>query len=288
MPSRVPCHRRGSADDDFAARRQAGAQRDAHRSSPPRTRIFFAAARSRRPRATGQPSGRADIAARLVAVRLPRPTSSRSRKRFATIVAPMAPMVRSIWARTRMRCPARLSAPRSKFWPPTTLRRSSSEDHGVTPTPVISHAILVHNRGRTEHLADGIVITPSHNPPEDGGFKYNPTNGGPADTDVTQWVEHRANKFCASGTKRSGGSRLDGSTRCVHDAPARFRAALRQRPAQRRRYGRRSRRRPQTRRRPAGRRRRALLGTDQRDIQTQHRSGEPERRPDLLVHDRRS
>ncbi|MGB8771070.1 MAG: phosphoglucomutase (alpha-D-glucose-1,6-bisphosphate-dependent) [Candidatus Korobacteraceae bacterium] len=66
-------------------------------------------------------------------------------------------------------------------------------DDGVTPTPVISRAILVYNRGRKEHLADGAVITPSHNPPEDGGFKYNPTNGGPADTDVTQWVENRAN-----------------------------------------------------------------------------------------------
>jgi phosphoglucomutase len=64
---------------------------------------------------------------------------------------------------------------------------------GVTPTPVISHAILAYNRSRTEHLADGIVITPSHNPPEDGGFKYNPTHGGPADVDVTQWVENRAN-----------------------------------------------------------------------------------------------
>ncbi len=66
-------------------------------------------------------------------------------------------------------------------------------DNGVTPTPVISRAILAYNRGRKEHLADGIVITPSHNPPEDGGFKYNPTNGGPADTDVTRWVEDRAN-----------------------------------------------------------------------------------------------
>jgi phosphoglucomutase len=61
-------------------------------------------------------------------------------------------------------------------------------DDGVTPIPVISHAILIYNRGRKEHLADGIVITPSHNPPEDGGFKYNLTNGGPADTDVTGWV----------------------------------------------------------------------------------------------------
>jgi phosphoglucomutase len=66
-------------------------------------------------------------------------------------------------------------------------------DHGVTPTPVISRAILVYNRGRTDHLGDGIVITPSHNPPDDGGFKYNPTNGGPADTDVTSWIQDRAN-----------------------------------------------------------------------------------------------
>ena len=68
-------------------------------------------------------------------------------------------------------------------------------DNGVTPTPVISRTILAYNLGRKEHLADGIVITPSHNPPEDGGFKYNPTNGGPADTDVTRWVEDRANEL---------------------------------------------------------------------------------------------
>src|SRR5581483_5422998 len=66
-------------------------------------------------------------------------------------------------------------------------------DDGVTPTPVISRAILAHNRGRTERLADGIVVTPSHNPPEDGGFKYNPPNGGPADSDVTGWIQTRAN-----------------------------------------------------------------------------------------------
>jgi phosphoglucomutase len=79
------------------------------------------------------------------------------------------------------------------------------QDNGVTPTPVISRAILVYNRGRQQHLADGIVITPSHNPPEDGGFKYNPTNGGPADTDVTRWVEDRANELLRgnnAGVKR--------------------------------------------------------------------------------------
>jgi phosphoglucomutase len=69
------------------------------------------------------------------------------------------------------------------------------EADGFTPTPVISHAILACNRGRAAHLADGIVVTPSHNPPEDGGFKYNPPNGGPADTDVTEWIENRANEL---------------------------------------------------------------------------------------------
>ena len=68
-----------------------------------------------------------------------------------------------------------------------------------TPTPAVSHAILVHNRGRHSGLADGIVITPSHNPPDNGGFKYNPPNGGPADTDVTKWVENRANELIESG-----------------------------------------------------------------------------------------
>ena len=73
------------------------------------------------------------------------------------------------------------------------------DNDGVTPTPAISRAIVNYNRGRREHPADGIVITPSHNPPEDGGFKYNPPNGGPADTGVTRWVETRANELLAKG-----------------------------------------------------------------------------------------
>jgi phosphoglucomutase len=70
---------------------------------------------------------------------------------------------------------------------------------GYTPTPAISHAILVHNRGRDGGLADGIVVTPSHNPPQDGGFKYNPPNGGPADTDVTDAIQDEANRLLAAG-----------------------------------------------------------------------------------------
>jgi phosphoglucomutase len=72
---------------------------------------------------------------------------------------------------------------------------------GYTPTPALSHAILTYNRGRADGLADGIVITPSHNPPDDGGFKYNPPQGGPADTSATHWIEHRANELLAGGLR---------------------------------------------------------------------------------------
>jgi phosphoglucomutase len=91
-------------------------------------------------------------------------------------------------------------------------------DDGYTPTPVISHAILTYNKGRERGLADGVVITPSHNPPEDGGFKYNPPNGGPADTDITAGIERAANAYLESGLK--GVKRLPydqaRKARCVH------------------------------------------------------------------------
>ena len=80
-----------------------------------------------------------------------------------------------------------------------------AEGDEYTPTPAISHAILCYNRGRTTGLADGIVITPSHNPPQSGGYKYNPTNGGPADTHITKWIEAKANELLANqlaGVKR--------------------------------------------------------------------------------------
>jgi len=80
---------------------------------------------------------------------------------------------------------------------------------GFTPTPAVSHAILVANRGRSAGLADGIVVTPSHNPPDDGGFKYNPPNGGPADTDVTSWIQDEANRILEA----SGADGLDGVRR---------------------------------------------------------------------------
>jgi phosphoglucomutase len=92
---------------------------------------------------------------------------------------------------------------------------------GFTPTPALSHAILTHNRGRQTGLADGIVITPSHNPPEDGGIKYNPPHGGPADTDATRWIQDRANQILAGGlseVRRCGYTRaLAASTTHRHD-----------------------------------------------------------------------
>ena len=164
------------------------------------------------------------------------------------------------------------------------------QDDGVTPTPVISRAILVYNRGRKTHLADGIVITPSHNPPEDGGFKYNPPNGGPADTDVTKWVQDRANDIAArratqvvkrvpfdDGDQGSNHARrkilsCPTSTTCsnVIDMDAIRAAGLS--------LGGRS----------ARRRGGALLGTDQRGLQAEHRRRQPEDRSDVFVYDGRS
>ncbi|MGW0581562.1 phosphoglucomutase, alpha-D-glucose phosphate-specific, partial [Streptomyces sp. NPDC002920] len=72
---------------------------------------------------------------------------------------------------------------------------------GYTPTPAVSHAILTHNRGRVDGYADGVVVTPSHNPPADGGFKYNPPSGGPAGSDATSWIQDRANDIIAAGMK---------------------------------------------------------------------------------------
>jgi phosphoglucomutase len=84
---------------------------------------------------------------------------------------------------------------------------------GFAPTPAISRAILVHNRNRTDRLADGIVITPSHNPPADGGFKYNPPNGGPADTDVTGWIQDRANTLLRDDNRTAKRLQLDAAQR---------------------------------------------------------------------------
>jgi phosphoglucomutase len=98
-------------------------------------------------------------------------------------------------------------------------------DGGYTPTPVISHAVLGHNRGRTRGLADGIVITPSHNPPRYGGFKYDPPHGGPAEDEVTRWIETRANAFLASGLKEVKRLPFDRARKAATTRPYGYREA---------------------------------------------------------------
>src|SRR5277367_2608612 len=88
------------------------------------------------------------------------------------------------------------------------------QDDGYTPTPVISFAILTYNHGRSTGLADGVVITPSHNPPSDGGFKYNPPEGGPADSDITDWIQDRANQLLRAGNRDV--KRTTQSVSCTH------------------------------------------------------------------------
>ncbi|MEV0352749.1 phosphoglucomutase (alpha-D-glucose-1,6-bisphosphate-dependent) [Nonomuraea sp. NPDC050680] len=95
--------------------------------------------------------------------------------------------------------PARVSA--LEVFAANGVRVLIDSRDGYTPTPAVSHAILTYNRGRSTGLADGVVITPSHNPPPDGGFKYNPPHGGPADTDATTWIQDRANRLLAGGMK---------------------------------------------------------------------------------------
>jgi hypothetical protein len=107
--------------------------------------------------------------------------------------------------------------------PEETSRRAAATGTHV-PTPVVSRAILVHNRGRSARLADGIVVTPSHNPPEDGGFKYNPPTGGPADTEVTGWIEQTANALLSDdlrAVRRMPRAMVTGSSsRFGRNAPA--------------------------------------------------------------------
>ncbi|MFD0890653.1 phosphoglucomutase, alpha-D-glucose phosphate-specific, partial [Streptosporangium algeriense] len=95
--------------------------------------------------------------------------------------------------------PARVSA--LEVFAANGVRVLVDSRDGYTPTPAVSHAILTHNRSGTAGTADGVVVTPSHNPPTDGGFKYNPPNGGPADTDATSWIQDRANALIAGGLK---------------------------------------------------------------------------------------
>ena len=167
--------------------------------------------------------------------------------------------------------------------------RVDAED-GYTPTPAVSHAILVANRDRSDGLADGIVVTPSHNPPDDGGFKYNPPNGGPADTDVTRWIQDEANRILeASGVRRAGRD----PARPVRARPAstavrlRVPAGVRRRPRQRRGPRGGARVRAAARRGPARRRGRRVLGADRGAVRAGPDRDQRRGRPDVRVHDPR-
>ena len=158
-------------------------------------------------------------------------------------------------------------------------------DDGVTPTPVVSRAILVHNRGRREHLADGVVVTPSHNPPEDGGFKYNPPDGGPADAQVTRAIEGRANELLRAGNRDVKRMSPDAAMRATTTRPAdlvmpyvedlsnvvdmeAIRAAGLKLAVD-----------------PLGGAGVAVLGADQRRLRARHRGRESRDRSDVRVHD---
>ena len=162
---------------------------------------------------------------------------------------------------------------------------------GYTPTPAVSHAILTLNQGKVggggsgAGLADGIVVTPSHNPPSDGGFKYNPTHGGPADTDATSVIAARANELIVGGL--AGGQAGPARAGSRRGGPLRLHGALRRRPAQRRRH----RGHPQGRRadrgRPARRRLGGVLGRDREAARSRPHGRQPRGRPDVAVHDAR-
>ena len=152
-----------------------------------------------------------------------------------------------------------------------------------TPTPAVSHAILTFNRGRDGDLADGIVVTPSHNPPRDGGFKYNPPNGGPADTDATGVIAKRANEILRDGLQ--GGEAGAAGPRAADRAALRLHGRLRRRPAERRRCARHPRRGHPHRRRSAGRGECRLLGCDRRASPPEPDRGQPAGRRDVSIHD---
>ena len=156
---------------------------------------------------------------------------------------------------------------------------------GYTPTPAVSRAILAHNEARTDGLADGIVVTPSHNPPEDGGFKYNPPDGGPAGSQITTVIQDRANELLSGGLREvrrvSYARARAADTTGGFDFLGEYLAGL---PtvvdldAVRGAWG-------ADRRRPAGRRQRGLLGRDRRPLRARPDRGQPRGRRHLPVHD---
>ena len=189
-------------------------------------------------------------------------------------------------AATPTPCPSRPGPPRWRCWPPTTSRCSSTPATGYTPTPAVSHAILRANRGRQTRagLADGIVVTPSHNPPARRRLQVQPAARRPG-----RHRRHRLDRRPRQRAARAPGSTASAGSRSTRARPRpsslRLPRHLRRRPADVARPRRDPRRRRADRRRPAGRRERRLLGRDRRAAPARPHRGQPAGRPDLAVHD---
>ena len=229
-------------------------------------------------RANGSASAPADIAARRCAAHSPKRTSWPSRRRSATTARRRAPTVRCTWARTRMRSPGRPSAPRSKCWPPIGVETIIQRDDGVTPTPVISRAILgpqprAQGASRRWHRHHAVAQSA-------GGRRLQ-----------VQPDQRRSGRYRRDAVDRGARQRTAARRQCRREAGAAspqpssadtthqedFVLPYVERSAQRRRHGGDSRRRPQAGRRSARRRRGALLGADQRDLRAGHRGRESDR-----------
>ena len=196
-PAPSGCGTIGTEEDRWPSASAPDGGRPVHagRCGRARRRLLRPPARSGRP---GTARRLRDIGSPRVGIqqRLQRgPHRGRRPRRSAATARRRAPTARCSSAATRTPCRSPRSRRRSRCWRRTVSTSGSTPPTATPRHPSISHAILVHNRGRSERLADGIVVTPSHNPPEDGGFKYNPPNGGPADTDVTGWIQAEANRL---------------------------------------------------------------------------------------------
>src|SRR5215831_19825797 len=202
---RAPCPdgahhgpRRQRTRDHLSFGRQAGPAIDSRRPRPARARVLPAQARPFGPRPAGQ--FRHQRSSRLVAARLVHRGAHRGDHAGDLRLPPRAwnrrPAAHGEGHARVVGAPQRTAL---EVLAANEVDTIIQREGGVTPTPVISWAVLTYNRGRKAHLADGIVITPSHNPPEDGGFKYDPPNGGPAGVEVTGWIEERANQLLRSG-----------------------------------------------------------------------------------------
>ena len=266
---------------------KAGGARHARRRAQARHGLLHRACPTRRCRRSAWPSAPRDIAGRRSTRRSTRGTSSPSPRRSACTARSTRSTARcfSAWTRTRSRC--RRCASALEVLAANGVDVMIAERDEYTPTPVISHAILTYNRGRTTGLADGIVITPSHNPPHDGGFKYNPPNGGPGG-DRRHRLDRGARRTSFSTAGLRGVKRIPlraGAAR-RHDPSARLPRRLHRRPRPRDRHGRHPRRDDQPRRRSARRRRRPLLGADRRALRAEPHRRQRRRRSDLPLHDR--